>query len=395
MKHDSRCEGSKDRNCNRRKKGTLVLALTAIWIVLVLSGCAGGKDNGDGRSAAEDGAEGESAGDAAGGGQSIHSLDDIDVDAQDLTEADNPETATDAADGNTSAVADTQPESTEKQGTSANTGSLYEQFLKNEIAATVTMNDPTAEYRVPPLEEGSTYTFEQLGQKIAAYFLDPEYRDKTSYDQVQYAYVNSPDSTGAEKLLVKFIGLDIYSPDDDSYAVVVVSEENGQLSITAEYECWARSATTIYNNGMLFDYGSGGAGDHYGGTSILSSDGKITSVYGSEELYGEWARSVSEVYGESDAIYQEVFGTDTYPGEMIVVIYTVDDERYYQYDLSGCTEEQKVLCELYINRCHDELGIEWVSQEDVQAAIEARCSELGIRSELLSQQPELAWNIAD
>ena len=43
----------------------------------------------------------------------------------------------------------------------------------------------------------------------------------------------------------------IYAPDDDSYAVVVISENSGQLYVTAEYECWARSATSIYSNGVI------------------------------------------------------------------------------------------------------------------------------------------------
>lgn len=60
-------------------------------------------------------------------------------------------------------------------------------------------------------------------------YLNPEYRfdgGRTSYDEIQYAYMECLDSDG-KNLLVKFSGLDIYSENDDSYAVMVVAENGG------------------------------------------------------------------------------------------------------------------------------------------------------------------------
>lgn len=381
----------------------MATALTAAWVGLVLSGCAAGKSSGDTSDSAEDVVEGDAAAnDFTGGGQSITDGADDDLSSantntgtniQDAATANNPENGNDTANKNASATDDNngQPENA-PQGTSADTGSLYEQFLKNEIAATVTLDDPSAEYRTPPFERGNSYTFDQLGHRISEYFLDPEYSEKTSYDYVQYAYLNSADGAGTQKLLLKFVGLNIYTPDDDSYAVAVLSANNGQLSITAEYECWARSETIAYSNGALRDGGSSGAGDHYSGISVLLSDGTITPVYGTEELYGPWTRAVSEVYGKSDAIYGEVFGDNAVSDSLIVSIDTIGDKKYYQYAIDECTEEQKILCETYINRCHDELGINWVSAEEVQAAIQARCAALGVDVAVTTQQPELIWN---
>lgn len=403
-----RDENSKDGNYKEKRKRAVMMALMVVWIGLALSGCTGNKGNGGDQDAEESVVESEAAADSAGGSQALtdeendkQSAEDADVDTQALKEADNE-------DGNNSAGKDTdltvddqieadgrenQSENTGSQGESAKSGNLYEQFLKNEIVAEVTIESPESGYYVPALEKGSFYTLELLGQRISEYFFDPEYSDKTSYDQVQYAYVNSADSTGARKLLLKFVGLNIYSPDDDSYAVVVVSEDDGKLYVTAEYECWARSAMTIYSNGILSMDGSGGAGDHYCGTSALLCDGTIASVYDMEELYGWWASYISNVDSAGDSsIYQDVFGTDTEPDSLIVSIYTIGSDKYYQYDIGECTEDQKTLCETYLNRCHDELGINWSLDEEVKTAIQTRCSGLGISYEATMQQPELAWN---
>lgn len=276
-----------------------------------------------------------------------------------------------------------QAENTDSQTTA---GSLYEQFLRNEAAVLAAESIPKDEYRSPILEKGNSYTFTELGQAVSAYFLDPEYTDKASYTDAQYAYVNSPDSTGAQILLVKFIGLNIYSQDDDSYAVVAIREDSGQLYAAAEYECWARSETLAYRNGILNDYGSGGAGDHYSGISAILSDGTVISVCATETLYGWWASCIN------DAAYQEVFGEDTEPGELIVTINTIGEEIYYQYDIKECTEEQKVLCETYIERCQEEQGINWVSDEEVLNAVKSRCDKLGIDYDTIKQNPEPLWN---
>lgn len=369
-------------NGDRKKRTAAAAALMAAWIGLALSGCASEKDADSGRNPAiaESGADSEDTPDS---GNDELVIDQIEEEPDGST-ADTQDSAAESGisaktEGGTAATDDGQPEI-------ADTGDLYERFLNNEAAAVVTIEDPEGEFRTSPFEKGSSYTFEQLGQQISAYFLNPEYTDKTTYDYAQYAYVNSPDSVGARKLLLKFVGLNIYSPDDDSYAVVVLSEENGRLYVTAEYECWARSATIAYGNGTLSDDGSGGAGDHYSGRSVLLSDGTITSVYETETLYGWWASYID------DAIYNEVFGENTEPGEFLVSIYTIGDDTYHQYEIGECTEEQKVLCETYISRCHDEKGIEWASDEEVQNAIRARCDLLGISFETTAQQPELAWN---
>lgn len=357
-----------------KSKRIIVTVLTAVWMGIFLSGCAAEKK--------DDPQEGEIILDSVSDTENL-----ADASPHSDTETDEQ---TDPQDPAPSADETTPNESgqlmEDNSQTATTPGNLYEQFLRNEAAALAAESIPKEEYRRPILEQGGSYTFAELGETISAYFLDPEYTDRTSYTDAQYAYVNSPDSTGAQLLLVKFIGLNIYSQDDDSYAVVVIKEENGQLYLTAEYECWARSETLAYSNGIINDYGSAGAGDHYSGISAFQSDGTVLSVCGTETLSGWWTSRIN------DAAYQEIFGENTEPGEFVVAIHTVGEDRYYQYDTEECTEEQKILCEAYVERCREEQEINWVSGEEVLNAVKARCDGLGIAYDTINQNPEILWN---
>lgn len=260
---------------------------------------------------------------------------------------------------------------------------LYMQFINDEVPVVIANDYLQDDYRIFNLEGGKAYTFAELGQCVNQTYFDPEYSEKTAYDYAQYTYVECPDSD-SRNFLVKFVGLNIYSQGDDSFAVCVIREDNGQLYLTGGYECWARSYTEQYHRGLCVSGGSGGAGDHYFGESVILSDGKITDIYEVETLSGWWASRVS------DAIYNEVFDGNE---EIIlnVSIYTIGEEKYYTYDLSECTDDQVIVCETYINRCRDEAGIRWVSDEEVEEAVKKRCSAIGVDYDTTDQQEIAEW----
>lgn len=264
------------------------------------------------------------------------------------------------------------------------TQDLYAGFLKNEVPVTVASDYPQQDYVIYNLEPGKSYTFSALGEFVNKRYFNPEYSTKTSYDYAQYVYLDSSDS-GAKKLLVKFSGLGIYSPDDDSFAVYVITENNGQLYLTDSYECWARSYTKACRNGLFASDGSSGAGDHYSGVNALMDTGKFTEIYGTRILMGWWASYVS-----NETIYNEVFAGNE---DIVfsVMIYTIGEKMFYTYDLSECTDSQISICETYINRCRDEIGIEWVTEEAVEEAIKERCSLLGIGYNAIEQMEEVEW----
>lgn len=364
------------RNVKQKKVPAALLAASCIGIAL--SGCAAKTGNTDEQNAGQEITA-----------EDIQFLEPV-ADESMLNDfpADNS-ASNESAVNKTNETGDTPTDSPDAPEAATDSQSLYEQFLNGNAVVTVSSDYPRSDYMEPTFEAGSSYTLSELGARVSQFFLDPEYTDKTSYDYIQYAYIDCPDTanTTDQNLLIKFVGLNIYSQDDDSYSVYIITENNSQLYVTGEYQCWARSATTAYANGFLGDSGSGGAGDHYVGLSVILSSGKNTSIYSAEELFGWWTS-----YVNAD-IYSEVFDDDeNAESNLIVSIYTIGDNRYYLYDTSECSEESKTQCENYINRCRDEAGINWVADEEIQTAIQNQCSALGIDYSITQNRDEAVWN---
>ena len=292
------------------------------------------------------------------------------------TAANNPETSDEA-----------HPNYVKMRETTLSSQELYEQFLNNNISVTFDSNYADDVYLEQILENGCSYTLTELGEYVSGYYLNPEYADKASYDYIQYAYVECPDSADVNdrNLLVKFIGLDIYDSDDDSYAVFVITDNNGQLYVTDTYECWARSNTTAYANGTLECLGENGATNLDYTLSAIFSNGKQTTIYDTKILGGEHARYIDfDIY--SDTFNENICYT------FVVYISTIGDEDFYQYNIPDyCSEEEKPLCETYVNRCHDEAGIHWTTDEELQTAIQNQCSALGIAYDITQNQEEAMW----
>lgn len=276
--------------------------------------------------------------------------------------------------------------SQELSGSASNnetTQDLYTEFIQDMVSVTVDENFLQDNSKIFNLEPGESYTFTTLGEYVNTNYLNPEYSTKTSYDNAQYAYLESSDNH-TRILLVKFSGLGIYAPEDDSFVVYVIAENQGKLYLTNSYECWARSYTKACKNGLLVSYGSGGAGDHLEAVSAILMNGKAVDIYATEILSGWWANYINE------AIYNEVFAENE---DIVfsVMVHSIGDKTLHTYDLSECTGEQLRMCETYINRCRDEVGVNWVTEEDVQKAIQERYGELGIDNKIIAQQEEVEW----
>lgn len=366
---------------NVKQKKALIALLTASCIGITISGCAAETENADERNEQNAGQE-----ITAEDMQFLEPVSDESI-ANDLPADDS--TTNESSVNDTNGANSTPADPSDMQETPTDSQSLYEQFLNNNAAITVSSDYPRSDYMEPIFDAGNSYTLSELGTRVSQFFLDPEYTDKTSCDYIQYAYIDCPDTadTTDKNLLIKFVGLNIYSQNDDSYSVYIITENNGQLYVTGEYQCWARSATTAYANGIVGDSGSSGAGDHYVGLSVILSSGKHASIYSAEELFGWWTSYVDA------GIYSEVFDeNENAESNLIVSIYTIGDKRYYLYDTSECSEESKTQCENYINRCRDEAGINWVAAEEIQSAIQNQCSTLGIDYSIAQNRDEAVWN---
>lgn len=277
---------------------------------------------------------------------------------------------------------------TEKQETAADPQNLYEQFLNNEIPVIINNNLEDG-YTKYIFKESGSYTLAELSTYVSNFFLNPEYTDKTSCDDIQYAYVECSDSSdeNARNLLIKFVGLNFHYLDDDSCFVFLITEDHGQLYVTGAYQCWARSETTAYANGILRTSASGGAGVSYDRLSVILSDGKQAPIYDATFLYGGWTSDVSRT------IYLEVLDEYANAGiNLTISIYAIGNDKYYLYDIGECSEEEKARYELYINRCHDEEGINWVTEEEIQTAIQNQCNAVGIDYSITNPSKEAEWN---
>lgn len=267
------------------------------------------------------------------------------------------------------------------------TSTLYEQFLNGEIPATVSSDYFVDGYAEDILEKNSALTLKELEDCVSNYYFDPEDTDKSFGGHIQYAYMTCPDSPEKREksLLVKFMGLDIYSENDDSYAVFILSENNGQLSIIGLYECWDRSITTAYANGILSGGGSGGADYHTADLSAILSDGQRIPIYDAAFYSGRSS-------GEIDwPLYNEIFDDQPEPA-LTVSIYTIGNEKYYQYDMTYCGEAEIPLCEDYINRCREESAVYWSSDKEIETAVQKQCTAVGVDYALISQREEVVWN---
>ena len=70
----------------------------------------------------------------------------------------------------------------------------------------------------------------------------------------------------------------------------------------------------------------------------------------------------------SSNTYYEIFGDDAEP-DWTISIYSIGDEKYYQYYIDECSEDEKARYMNYIDRCREEQGIRWVTDEELEAAV--------------------------
>lgn len=278
----------------------------------------------------------------------------------------------------------------------ASDGTLYESFLKGQAAATVRedfLSDVLES--ISPLEKGKSYTLEGLGKLVNYYYLErskPGYTDRTTYDEIQYAYIGCLDGD-AKNLLIMFRGLDIYCENDGSYTVMAVTAQEGRLYITYQYDAWPRSVPYEYTKGQIAGSGSNGAGDHSSDLSVILADGTCERIYDARCLCDEWIR-----YANEDIFAEVCYNDDNIylaseAGWQVDII-TIGGTKYYQYyqsDTGEYSEEQKAAFQEFIDRCREEASIDWVSDEVVEEAIEDRCVQLGFHYENAKDFVEAEW----
>ena len=198
------------------------------------------------------------------------------------------------------------------------------------------------------------------------------------YPDIQYTYLDCGND-GVEEIAIRFVGLDLYSPGDDSDLTMVITCNGKSPEVEFSCESWARSYTSPRYHGCIPSSGSAGAGDHPFDMQYLDADGNLHMVYDGQALGGWWFRDI-----EPD-IYDAVFSSE--PGAE-VTHYEIDDADYYvmhSYDTSIDS-----LCEEYVSLC-EQKGMRFVSDEEIDELIAEYAEKLGIEYDWMFEE-EVEWN---
>lgn len=217
-------------------------------------------------------------------------------------------------------------------------------------------------------------------ESVREYYLNPPgWNDKI--EGIWYACLDCGND-GSMELAVRFKGIDIYSPSDDSDVTFVLKYDGNRPVLCYAFETWARSETQLYYYGFVENSGSGGASIHYYSADVLDLDGSINTVKDSTFLSGSSAADIA--HDE----YYEVF--DKAP-EMTVEVIKIDDERVYRAYISDEADYES--CNLFISLC-EQKGMIFLTEEEEKNMLEEKINSLGIDEKCL-ERAELVWKKLD
>lgn len=219
--------------------------------------------------------------------------------------------------------------------------------------------------------------------ELKSIVLESKYLVSKTEVEVLYDFMKIGDK---ELLVLNFGSMSYYSPDDDSYTVVVLNYENEELHATYGFSSWCRSDTDLYSDGYMFNEGSGGAGASSYEEGFIGEDGQYHLIYYCDHLSGLWwlgseidFDAYVEVYGEDDD-YPAVFGD----------LYTIGDMNYNVLLPNNETGEYTDDDLAFIGKTTAK-GIVWSSVEDVNKIIEDRKAEFGIENKDPEERDSIIW----
>ena len=248
---------------------------------------------------------------------------------------------------------------------------VYESFLRGEKTVRTRAGAWFSD------QEQMDLTIQDMLAKVEKVYL--EYSEKDTITRIEYAYLDC-GGDGVEELAVRFVGLDIYSPDDDSDLTAIIACRDGELELIYSRESWARSGTAIYSYGCIYTGGSSGAGDYCEELEYINAEHEVQSICQIEILGGWWVSFVSE------EAYQEAFDAETADPQMQISIYTINGSEYHVAEIY---DESSQECQNYIALCQAE-GKVFVQEEEIEAMLLQRMKELGIKDEW-KLDTELYW----
>lgn len=194
--------------------------------------------------------------------------------------------------------------------------------------------------------------------------------------KIEYAYLDL-GADGVQELLVNFVGMDIYNPGDDSEYACVLRYDGSGLNLCYEYECSARSDTSVSCYGVVSWEGSGGAATNYKDQVVLDADGKALPIFSVTEEYA--------VSAYDSPFYEDGFDPTSYSDmpDAGLCFYQVGDSYYIVYN-----DEMNVDRAGYedTNAFYSSHGYPLCTQAEVDAHIADYARSLGIADQIMDDK---------
>lgn len=210
---------------------------------------------------------------------------------------------------------------------------------------------------------------------------------------VEYAYIDCGND-GVEELAVRFVGMGIYEPGDDSTVVYVIKEIDGQLEYCYKYQTWARSETTLNQYGYITSGGSNGASNYGFSAGYIDGTGKWNYLYYTEEeadinqlTMNEQLKNLPMVAANKSYDGVIYVATTTFE-EMVSQEAYLNTERFYAYYVDGA--EGDVYTDSVYKEIFDEAGVKFYLPEEIDAMILEKELSMGITEEI-KNAPDISW----
>ncbi len=218
---------------------------------------------------------------------------------------------------------------------------------------------------VPPVQEG--FSFRDVLDTIVSGVKKGSYTD--GLGGVECSLI---DCGGDEKseLAVRVSGLSIYSRHDNSCVDMIFQIRDNRVELIYSVDTWARRVTTIYRDGYVYDWGSGGASTHYVSEGAIGADG----------IYREFSMDIETghgLYGMTRYQYME----DTIPVEFYECTFG-EEKIYAYYILEDTPQEVREKLMAYIAENEKIMGVEFLTSEEMDVQLEKWAESCGITKQM-------------
>lgn len=274
----------------------------------------------------------------------------------------------------------------------------YEKFIKNETKISFDRFMPEIGREETLYKKGSEYTLSEVLDIVTAYYF--EYATDKKIEYIDYSYIDC-GKDGVNELVLRFNGMNIYEPDDDSTLVYIIKYIDGKLSLCYYYETWARCDASIDEYGSFQSGGSNGASNHSNEYGLIDKEGNWQSI-----VYIESETDINQLT-LSDGLEQIPLVAETkgISGEIELVTIRfnenadnsdkVDNNEYfytfYVYDDNWDLIED---ANLYTNSIYKEIFYEalvpFITPDEVSTMISERAEKVGATAEI-KEGAEITW----